>query len=297
MELRVWENLLCTAQDYSLLNHLCFLAKSAFLHLLLAVCRDALALFFVMPLILPLRIPVYIKDDHRDSEVTVKENTNKFPLPKGQESTSGFLRDYYLPQIQLKYGVQRIDVDQSFLPIQEAYVRGPARHENLDQNVKVNDRYRGRVPVMVHGVIRKEHIGKGEGTNQFENLAKIIKKRGRNDNDIKDDAGHIIGRAIGGKCADFNLFPQDREINQGHRKSYWVWRAVESTIQTWVEWIPKMVNPRVSFDMILEYGNESFPDRPEVCHCVIVFEADLGVSKVSDEFVTFFPARFEAGLV
>ena len=83
------------------------------------------------------------------------------------------------------------------------------------------------------------HIDTGESTSKNRDLGKKIRDRGK----PGDDCGHIIARSLGGKMVDFNLFPQNRDINRGWKGTSRNWRTgVERTIEIWLK-NPSLIEP------------------------------------------------------
>ena len=114
------------------------------------------------------------------------------------------------------------------------------------------------------------HLGKGEDTSANRKLRDEIRSRGR----PNDDCGHIIGRALGGKMIDFNLFPQNRDINRGWKGWSNHWKTgIDFLIKTWLI-NPSLIAPKVEFEIRFYYNDQQFPDRPDHGKYLITFKSD-----------------------
>ncbi|CAF1482989.1 unnamed protein product [Adineta ricciae] len=103
------------------------------------------------------------------------------------------------------------------------------------------------------------HVGTGQPTSTNRDLAKKIRARGKQG----DDCGHIIACSLGGKMVDFNLFPQNRDINRGWKDMSRHWRTgVERAIEIWLM-NPSLIQPRVEFQIRFYYDDKKYPDRPD----------------------------------
>ncbi|CAF1483024.1 unnamed protein product [Adineta ricciae] len=117
----------------------------------------------------------------------------------------------------------------------------------------------GQKTCWLQAKIYRCHVGTGEPTAANRDLAKKIRDRGKRD----DDCGHIIACSLGGKMVDFNLFPQNRDVNRGWKGMSRHWRTgVERTIEIWLM-NPSLVEPRVEFQIRFYYDDKKYPDRPD----------------------------------
>lgn len=118
--------------------------------------------------------------------------------------------------------------------------------------------------------IYSQHRGKGEPTSKKPALRDEIRSRGKPD----DDCGHIIARSLGGKMVDFNLFPQNKDINRGWKDLKHHWRiGIERLIEMWLI-DPSLINPRVEFEIRFYYNDQQYPNRPDHGKYLIKFKCD-----------------------
>ncbi|CAF0916714.1 unnamed protein product [Adineta steineri] len=129
-------------------------------------------------------------------------------------------------------------------------------------NVKVEQLSSGGQGQKTHWLlaeIYEEHLGKGEATSKNSSLAEKIRSRGKSD----DDCGHIIACSLGGKMVDFNLFPQNKNINRGFKgwKNHWR-RGIEHLIYIWLK--KRFCHePHVQFQVRFFYTDSHYPNRPD----------------------------------
>ena len=112
-------------------------------------------------------------------------------------------------------------------------------------------------PIWLLAEIYPRHLGKGEDTSKNSALAAEIRSRGMRG----DDCGHIIARLLGGKMVDFNLFPQNPDVNRGQKGLTDQWRTkVERSIEIW------LTNSSLR--------NQQYPNRPDHGKYLIKFKCD-----------------------
>ncbi|XP_054162123.1 TNF receptor-associated factor family protein DDB_G0272098-like [Oppia nitens] len=125
-------------------------------------------------------------------------------------------------------------------------------------------------PVYVCCEILVPHIqtDSGETTSASVELAKLISARGNKED---DNCGYILASELGGKMVHFNLFPQDRLIDQGYRQYSPVWRpGIEWLIKLWLIGQHRD-DPMVRCQILLCYNDRHQPDRPSEFHVYIEF--------------------------
>ncbi|CAF4925943.1 unnamed protein product [Rotaria socialis] len=142
-------------------------------------------------------------------------------------------------------------------------IHGPDAHR-----ARLND-YFSTGPIQ-KAIVKKEHLRHGEVTARVERLARVINDRGLGN----DDAGHIVACSLGGKMIDINLLPQNKHLNRGLQGNYLLWRELERCMHFWVNSLPEECNPRLSYQMLLRYGDEENPHRPDKFEYNIQFELD-----------------------
>ena len=125
-------------------------------------------------------------------------------------------------------------------------------------------------PIWLLAEIYPRHLGKGEDTSKNSALAAEIRSRGMRG----DDCGHIIARLLGGKMVDFNLFPQNPDVNRGRKGLTDQWRTkVERSIEIWLT-NSSLRNPRVEFEIRFSYNDQQYPNRPDHGKYLIKFKCD-----------------------
>lgn len=78
----------------------------------------------------------------------------------------------------------------------------------------------------IRTVVRREDLGQGTSTNpQVRDFAGTMGRK-------EDDAGHAIGRQLGGPGAEWNIFPQ---IPRENRSSDGIWRIMEDATRKVIE--------------------------------------------------------------
>ena len=126
-------------------------------------------------------------------------------------------------------------------------------------------------PIWLLAEIYPRHLGEGEHTSENSALAAEIRSRGI----PGDDCGHIIARLLGGKMVDFNLFPQNPDVNRGRKGLTDQWRTkVERSIEIWLT-NSSLRNPRVEFEIRFSYDDQQYyPNRPDHGKYLIKFKCD-----------------------
>lgn len=152
--------------------------------------------------------------------------------------------------------------------------------DSLVERITDRDGTGGRIPHYLNALIERKDLFTGMATSQNARLAERIRSRGREN---EDDCGHIVANVLGGKMVDFNLFPQDRDINRGWNGFYLYWREIERFMFLWLI-VPGLKNPKVDFKFLLNYNDNRLPHRPSSCNMLIIFQADEPDDSKNEDF-------------